>query len=144
MQAQQDIWASPVAPPADAPSPLAVATPENPPAEAPEPPLLHTESDAEEGVNVDVNVKAPRGIFFVRLTLQVGLQTLLHGIALFAQNPWWHSCYAHGASALPMAESLELCQCEADSACHATSFSGCRIFLYSPERSWVDDAACRN
>ena len=73
LQAQRDTCASPEAPPADAPSPPAEATPEDPPAEAPEPPPLHTDSDAEEGINVDVNVKAPRGMFFVRLTLQVGL-----------------------------------------------------------------------
>ena len=32
---------------------------------------MHPDSDAEDGVNVDVDVKAPRGNFFVRLTLQV-------------------------------------------------------------------------
>ena len=76
-QVQQNIWASRLAPPADAPSPPADAIPEDPPAEASAPPPLNSDSDAEEGVNVDVNVKAPRGIFFVRLTLQVGLQGLI-------------------------------------------------------------------
>lgn len=83
LQVQTDMWASLNVPPADAPSPTAEATPEDPPAEAPEPPGLHTESDAEEGINVDVNVKAPRGIFFVRLILQVGLQAMVCGTAAY-------------------------------------------------------------
>lgn len=98
MQAQQDIWASPVAPPASAPSPLAEATPEDPPAEAPEPPLLHTDSDAEEGINVDVNVKAPRGIFFVRLTLQVRLQAPLPGSSLLRRRPLGSQALAMGCA----------------------------------------------
>ncbi len=72
MQVQRIIGAPSDVPPADAPSPPADATPEDPPGIPPDSPPLHLENDADEGVNVNVNVKAPKGAFFVRLTLQVG------------------------------------------------------------------------
>ena len=73
LQVQPSIPGSSNTPTAYSPPPPADATPENPPGEVPDPPPVHPDSDAEDGVNVDVDVKAPRGNLFVRLTLQVRL-----------------------------------------------------------------------
>ena len=88
LQVQPSIPGSSYTPTAYSPPPPADATPENPPGEVPDPPPVHPDSDAEDGVNVDVDVKAPRGNFFVRLTLQVRLNVPgdLHLLYLVAQH----------------------------------------------------------
>ena len=106
LQVQPSILESSNTPTAYSPPPPADATPENPPGEVPDPPPVHPDSDAEDGVNVDVDVKAPRGNFFVRLTLQVRL--ILSGDMPLLYSNAQHADLAREA---PNAERLQWGHC---------------------------------